>query len=219
MPTVKLLPYVEPHANDHFDQHQFNSRSLRVQARFTPQGWETTGLNFGDPNHLVRRKVARSSEWIPAFAANQTQLRHVIAQRAWHYTRSKCGRASQVPKNLIDDWKQLRALTDERLKWETSQHSNHAEWQRHVFDVQRIGGYLAFLSAIAYRSWLLGWTSTAVAESLQIMPTTVRQQVYRLRNTAVKLGYDIGRIHHSRLYEKGWQSRHVTSSKEVGAPR
>lgn|GEM_PF-2726948 len=73
-----------------FDNHQFAGRKRSVYARYTPQGWETSGLGFSDFSwyhhgsgagnmHTVRRKQRQERRLdTPSWAVNDGELCEVI---------------------------------------------------------------------------------------------------------------------------------------------
>jgi hypothetical protein len=144
--------------------------------------------------------AARQSRWVPPFALNTSQLRRVLLVRCWRYVHN------QTPVPAILNWQELnRAATAHTLEPHkilvTSPLLQKLMYARHVEAVIRAGGYLAFQSAVAYRSWRLGQDSVTVAESLGVSPQCVRANLQRLRDIGRMLGFDCGVTHHSRKNE------------------
>ena len=162
--------------------------------------------------HTVHRATFRDKRWIPAFANNDKELRHVLAQRAFSYYRAFHRRGTntfeEVPETLVADLPALTDLVNQSLKKIEANPKYFGDsdrgmpdvqlgmhWQ-HIGAVKRAGSYLALITAIAYRGWRQGWHSTDVAASLGITPWSVREHLYRLREIAGRLGYTFER-HHS----------------------
>ena len=142
------------------------------------------GYTPGTENYHAGRYKA-SVRWgcfIPPFSANDEQLKSVLLHHAWRYIN---GRAcpSEVDYTLLME---LLAASSGRMKM---------VGRKHIAAVKRAGSYLAYLTAIAYRSWRLRMTSVQIAKEMGISPTTVRQTLCRLRRDAFALNYDVGRRH------------------------
>lgn len=205
MPPVTRLPYIAPaeHSADRFDQFQFK-RPVRAISIETGLDWS----DYGGSMHIIHR--SQRNGWQPPFALNDSQLRRVIAVQCWRYVR---GGRQPMPEEFVSDRRALQWLVEKKFRTRavkgpyalgTQAWENH---QRHIDDVSRAGGYLQFISAIAYRHFRLCETSADIAYAMGIMPTTVRTHVFRLREIARQLGYEVGRTQHGyiggiRAYER-----------------
>lgn len=215
-PNVTVLPYIPPADDDtrHFDAYQLNRPVKMISA-------ETQIASSDAKACHVERRFQRHY-WIPPFANNTPQLRRVIAERVWEYScqgrgGSKKGNKKPIPAELVNDADKLRALADEHFErqWVLNRHRDRPERAEHIRAVVRAGGYLQFITAIAYRSFNLGMTSPEIAAEMGIKkPTTVRIQVCRLRDTAKSFGFELGRISKS---SKGGE-RHLKQWKKKTRP-
>jgi len=152
-----------------------------------------SNLAFADIKnmHIVRRVGGFRARWTPAFASNDKQLLHVLVQRAWQYMHST--RSGKVPSKFLDSKEELQlrlAAVFEERKREWGKPGEHGHWNHevHKATVERLG-YLELQTAVAYRSWRLGQTSTDIAANLGITPANVRTILYRICLVARKLGY------------------------------
>jgi hypothetical protein len=124
------------------------------------------GLSWNDARSMHQReKQSRDRLWIPAWTASDKLLRAVIEAKIQHHIEHMTWRAPSQPY-------QLGIIL------------------RHQAAISRAGGYPQLVAAIAYRSFRLGWTSPVIAESLGVTPTMVRQLIYRLRQTARRIGVE-----------------------------
>lgn len=196
-PEIQHLPYIPPEdSSAHFDQHQFHDAKTKIVSA-------DSEIAFSDAArmHPFKRTGWGRGLWVPPFASNTPQLRHVIAQRVWEYScqcrRNKKGEGKKpIPADLVNDVDKLRALADEHFKrqWLLNPHHDRPERADHIQHVLRAGGYLQYITAIAYRSFALHMTSPEIAQEMGIRKaTTVRIQIARLRDTARHLGYEVGR--------------------------
>ncbi len=170
----------------------------------------STRIDFGDYARMgTERHVARRhARWTPAFAANDVQLRKVIAQRLWNFIQGVgIGRndgSGHVPDELVNDWQRLCRMADEveeqRARRDISHLSTYQQQliRTHRESVKRAGGYAELQAAIAYRSWRLGQDSVAVGESLGMSPQSVRVNLQRMSEMARRLGFEVFPYHKSR---------------------
>jgi hypothetical protein len=158
-------------------------------------------LAFSDMSrcHVERRKTFRWQHWIPAFVNNQNQFRHVILSRALAWCGPHTRPGAPMP-NFSSVKKLVDKKFDERAKTfrGTPGDVQFLMFERFKAAVRQASGYLEFVTAIAYRSWLLGQDSCTVAASLAISPQCVRQQLVRLCKTALRLGYETHVGHSSK---------------------
>jgi hypothetical protein len=74
-------------------------------------------------------------------------------------------------------------------------------WQWERFTKQTVplcGGYLEYISALAYRSLVLGHESPVIAQQMEITAVNVRTQIFNLNKIATRLGFETHREHHSK---------------------
>ena len=150
--------------------------------------------------------------WTPPFALDTEKLKRVLLFRTWQYAHPGTLFPEQIDRSEIN-----RLATAKELKYGATIGDNASTIQHemaaaHRAAVKRAGGYMEFITAIAFRAWRLGNTSVQVAESLGIKPECVRVQLTRAREAAAFLGYDIGKRHHS--YRDG--RRHYTGRCTAG---
>jgi DNA-binding CsgD family transcriptional regulator len=186
-----------------FDPYQFAGRKSKpVHADVAADGeWESPGISFDDYRLMHSRNDSvprRCKGWTPPFCMNPAQLQRVLLVRAW---RVAGGRSTEVPAML--DWKIInQAATEQALKGNNigpdAPAVQHEMQEKHKAAIRRAGGYMELISAIAFRAWRLGQNSTQVGESLGMTPWNVRAHLHRMRETALELGYDVGRQHSSR---------------------
>jgi len=146
--------------------------------------------DFKSSMSIHDRKTFRNKRWIPEFALNDQELRHVLAQKAWQFVHG--GKEETVPDLLIGNMKELEFMVAEKQKrlQEFGKPGDTANWNFIVHeDIVKRFGYVGLHAAIAYRSWRLGQLSTQIAEDLRITPYNVRIILYRLCEIARKLGY------------------------------
>lgn len=126
------------------------------------------GLTWDDVRSIQQvENKPRCQRWIPDWVFSTEKLKAVIQARAQYHVRSTSWIYPTQPY-------QLKMLI------------------MHQSAIARAGSYEAMLAVIAWRSFRLGWTSTAISESLggTVTPTGVRQHVFRLRQAARKLGFE-----------------------------
>jgi hypothetical protein len=145
---------------------------------------------------LQGSRAGKTGDYIPPFAFNDEQLRHVLCSRAYRYVHH----SQPVPMTwdyvAVNEEATVMALAGHEIEAGAPE-VQHDIQDRHIAAIKRAGGYLELQAAIAWRSWREGMPSPAVAESLGVSPWMVRQALRRLRAIASKLGYEVGRRHHS----------------------
>lgn len=185
-----------------YDPWQFAARkSFPVEAHYTAGEIKSTGISFDDYSRMqTHRHSSKPAAWVPPFAMNDSQLQKVLLIRAWRYINGP--RRLPIPDPAtINREAANQAATDKALRGYTihpdapaRQHEAHA---MHQESVRRAGGYLQLLAAIAFRAWRLGMDSVAVAESLGTSPQAVRVHLWRFRDIAKDLGFEVGRAGHT----------------------
>jgi hypothetical protein len=147
-----------------FDRHQFAG----WQPSHFVKDMTDAGLAREDRENIhTERHATRLRKWIPEWAASDEKLRAVLSARI------QC-HATHFRSYL------RRGLSGSEL----------AILVRHKAAIKRAGSYEALHAAIAYRSFRLGWHSSAVAESLGVTAAMVRMNLMRMRDTARRLGFE-----------------------------
>lgn len=157
---------------------------------------QSQALNMTDELHLSNCNESRNFNFVPAFAFDDEKLRHVLRARAWRYVHQ----CKPCPANW--DYAAINSAATKKAKsgYEIDadapdiQHENH---EKHIAAINRAGGYMEIQAAIAFKSWRLGMPSPDVATDLGMSPWQVRQILRRLRAVAARLGYEVGKRHHS----------------------
>jgi hypothetical protein len=177
-------------SNLHFDRCQFEGRgAYPVNAK--------NGIAFEDYGRMhCQQRSTKPAAWVPPFAMNDAQLQKVLLIRAWKYVHG--GRkiipdiVDSLNRDEINAAATVRALRGHTIRPDAParQHEAHA---MHQESVRRAGGFLQLQAAIAFRSWRLGgMDSVAVAETLGTTPQAVRVVLWRMRDIAKLLGFDVG---------------------------
>jgi hypothetical protein len=194
-----------------FDKHQFaGRRSKAVSARYTPQGWETTGISFDNYRtmHSMRReRVQERRLETPTWATNDTELREVIlkfCERRFYLDEGhrghvpglsqegRLGRIRQIERlhakrcerQYHEHLEKYKSLPEER-KAKFSIQLRNADMQVHLYK----RGTAAMATAIVYLYYRLGYDSVTVAETLHLNSPLIRQFLARLNNAATGTYY------------------------------
>src|SRR6266404_210399 len=90
-----------------FDPHQFAGRlSKAVSARYTPEGWDSTGISFNDLQssmHVHRRQTKRERRLeTPEWAVNEKMLREAILRSCERRFYIRTRKKITEPSNLTD---------------------------------------------------------------------------------------------------------------------
>ena len=163
--------------------------------------FEAGNIDAADGARMQKQHIVQYRRfWIPPFAANTEQLKRVLLERSAQFVAHG---ATQRTLVSVVTWRELNELaTDKALRGyeiRTDVPAIHHEMQASFkASIQRAGGYLQLITAVAWRSWRLGMDSVTVGQSLGLTPCNVRVHLNRLREAARKLGYDVGQEHHSR---------------------
>jgi hypothetical protein len=188
MPVTILRP-APPREDCRFDLHQFAGRRAHAVSA-------ATQLSFGDYGHMhtEHRKTQRFGGYIPAFAKNDEQLRHVLSLMTWHYCfgRSQDAYFHLFARNLPELERQANVKFQEWLtrRQDHLSKEERRKYKRHLYVVDAAGGWLRLRATIAYLSWRLGQHSTEVASQLFMSPPGVRMVLYRMTRCARKLGFE-----------------------------
>lgn len=169
-----------------FDNHQFAGRNNYPASA-------TTGIAFSDYARMhTQTHGAKPTAFVPPFALNDKKLQRVLLHRAWKYAHGGATLPAQFDRDALNKAATARALNGYTISNDAAS-IQHEAIAMHRAAIKRAGGYLEFQAAIAFRSWRLGMDSVAVAETVRITPQAVRQALWRMRNAAKQLGFEVGR--------------------------
>jgi hypothetical protein len=173
-----------------FDQYQFEgSRAFPVSAK--------TGISYEDYRSMqTATRGATPVAWVPPFALNDKLLQKVLLLRVWRYVHSSSPMPETINREEISHAATKKALRSYAIR-KTAAPIQNEILIKHIAAVRRAGGFLQLHAAIAFRSWRLGMDSVSVAQSVGMTPQAVRQALWRMRDMAKKLGYDVGRAGHT----------------------
>ena len=167
-----------------FDRCAFDHRYRKGQYHEDMREASLTSEQIHESGHIIFAP-GRTIRWIPAFYANDAQLRAVLVQAVIGY----CFRAGRIPSNLADDLKVLTAIA---LEEQADIRSGHKAWNvtmQHLAAIQEAGSYLAFIAGISYRAWRLRWHSKDIALESGITIKSVADILCRLVMYAERLGF------------------------------
>ena len=172
----------------HFDRCQFEGHDAYPVSAKTRIAFE----DYGRMQTASRRGYA---PWVPPFAMNDAQLQKVLLTSAWRYIHGPADPPT-IDREEINQTATAKALLGYTIRPDAAaiQHQAHA---LHQEAVRRAGGYLQLLAAIAFRSWRLGMDSPSVAETVGTTPNAVRVHLWRFRDIAKRLGFEVGRVGHT----------------------
>ena len=165
---------------EHFDPYQFAGKTARPVSA-------DSGIAFSDYGRMhVQKILGVGRKWIPAWALDDGKFRRVLIARIYRY-----GSRGPLPKEPSLKTSTRIANRMERVQRNVDEKAM-PQYQRqlravHRQHIKRAGGYAEFITAIAWRSYRLGETSTAIAEALGCKPVVVRQHLRRLNNIARQL--------------------------------
>jgi hypothetical protein len=173
-----------------FDNHQFQGRkNYPVNA--------TNGISFDDYGKMhSETHGAKPTAFVPPFALNDKQLQKVLLLRAWKYMHGCGAFPEKVDRDSLNKAATKKALEGYAIGNDAPP-IYHRAAAKHRAAVKKAGGYLELQAAMAFRSWRLAMDSVAVAASLGTTPQAVRQTLWRLRDLAKYLGFDVGRAGHT----------------------
>jgi hypothetical protein len=216
--TITIIPPVEQdETSPRFDFCQFPraAKAASTDSRIAFSDYVRMGK--------ISVKATRATRWIPAFAADDAKLRHVLREAAWHYAKLGRYRGTCPPDISLDE---LKRLCDARskewtLRYETRQFSGRAtEYQtkllgRHVLTNVKNGGWLEFRTRVCWLSWRMGWEANLIAEELFTTPCGVREILWRMCNVARSLGYETFKAR-SKSYQP---EKHIKKAAKVRKPK
>lgn len=201
-------------SNLHFDHHQFERRSVPVNGK--------NGISFDDAKRMqTQSRSTKPAAWVPPFAMSDAKLQKVLLVRAWRYVHgSACRKLIPHPESINRE-EINRAATAKALRGYTIrpdapaiQHQAHA---MHQASVRLAGGFLQLMASIAFRSWRLGMDSVAVAETLGTSPQAVRASLWRFREIAKRLGFDVGPAGSTAGMKRAEMTKRERSAPRVSA--
>lgn len=172
----------------HFDNFQFENRGAYPASA-------KSCLAFSDIRTMhTEHHDGNPAAWVPPFALNDKQLQQTLLLRAWRYVHNRGIPPADLHKINADAT--AKALKGSCVAADAPAIQREMV-RKHIAAVRRAGGYMQLHAAIAFRSWRLGMSSVEVAESLGMTPYAVRVALWRLRDAAKKLGFDVGRVGHT----------------------
>ena len=191
-----------------FDRFQFEKSSRAIYARYTPQGWETSGLGFSDfarhnngaGSMRVHWRESRRQRRLdtPSWATNDAELREVLLKFCERRVLVSLKRVAAVAGltqeervNRVRQLELMRAKECEqnlialRQRWKTEPEETKPKLETQItnFDTQLRDlrrGNLALAAGVVYFYFRLGYHSVEVARELGIKPPHVRQILARL---------------------------------------
>ncbi|MGB8789312.1 MAG: hypothetical protein WCC98_16740 [Candidatus Acidiferrales bacterium] len=142
---------------------------------------------------------SKNRRFVPAFAANTAQLQAVLLHAAVKYVY----RAKPIPPGFVPDIDEIIRLAKERHAENRAWVESHPKLlqQRiyeHIICVEQAGSYVAMISAVAYRMWLLEWTAPTIAKDLGCKKELVWQITEMLAFYANELGFPTYERHSSK---------------------
>ena len=168
----------------------FNKSDSRAQV------YESARSKFMDGLHAHNHCAHENKAFIPAFAFNDEQLRLVLCHRAWRYVHHNGTPPEFWDYEAVNKMATEKALAGHDI--DDAAPDRQREMQAdHRKAVRRAGGYMELQASIAFKSWRLGMPSPEVAVACRVSPWMVRQSLRRLRGIAARLGFEVGRRHHS----------------------
>ena len=177
-----------------YDAHQF-FRPLRRKEFQGQLSWSDL-----DRFQTQLRQPARNRRWVPAWALNERQIRHVLAQRCWLFAKS--GHAGGVPAHLVNDRAALKALVDAfvakqeaNINWRKLSLVQQLMHEAHVAAVSKAGGYLELQALLVWRAYRDLDDSKTIAAALGMTNFAVRHSLCRLNSAARLLGYETQPAH------------------------
>jgi hypothetical protein len=137
------------------------------------------------------RAPSKSKQFRPAFADNTSQLQAVLLHASLKY----CFRNKPMPPDFaagLDTVVQMakQQLELERSRVDSSQALLQQRIYHHLIVVEEVGGYVAMISAIAWRAWRLEWPASLIGSELGVTKRYVHGIVNSLIRSAQQLGFE-----------------------------
>ena len=210
--------WVEPQ----YDKHAFaGKRSKAVSATKTPEGWDTTGISFGDFStmHIQRRAKCKERRLPrPDWVSDNEVIQAVVLSAAERrlYLPHDGPQDDRRARITAESERRLPALR-EKLKRALFRHHEAATSGACPDRLQRLAiqvsgadteivmlerGVVGMMVAVLYMYYNLGYTSVGVAEELGIKPPAVRMILYTLHRA------------HARLLDPDFGNRHVSADSK-----
>jgi hypothetical protein len=153
------------------------------------------GFLLSQGMHFQRRKTQRPRRWIPEWAMSDVKLRQVIARRATNWSLSSF---SAVPETFPE---LVKMCAEKLARLKAKKYTNPRRLETitsHLATMERCGGYLEFITKIAWLSLRAGYEAKIIAEQMEISAYDVRTQLLRLNETAERLGFVLHVAHHTK---------------------
>lgn len=220
---VTRLPYSGERSTLRFDVRtktpvrrvRMGEMSAFGKARISPN-------EYMNGMHVVIRATAEEMrlKYTPAFAANDELLRLVVAQEAYDYAVGSLPhivgfyRTERVPEGLLRNREALESL----CKKATEAHKSFASMtlvnMRHIMWTEAHGGYAALRNRVAYMAWREAKNATIIADELHLTSYAVRQMLFRMCETARRLGLETFKERHW-----GYEGKQLRPYQAEVAPR
>jgi hypothetical protein len=187
-----------------FERHQFAGRRAKaVSAIYRPDGWDTTGISFGDLQlsmHVQRRERVQERRlltplWVNSNEALREEVLKACEKRLYLTERNhipgqthqeRFARIRQTERVHHKRWLEVLQNLRERYRKEPEE-TRPSEIQLQNVDTQCCllkRGSVAVTVAVVHFYYRLGWDSVAVAQELHLKPPHVRQILARLLHSA-----------------------------------
>jgi hypothetical protein len=203
---VTRLPYAGEPRHLKYNPPGYGKRPIRVGKH------KLSFEDFQNGMHITSRATAYEMRlfYAPLFSANDEQLRLVIAQQAYDYVRAglesiaEFYKTEKVPNGFVLNREALENLakkaTEAKKKVDPrAQKINHYS---HIMWCEPHGGHVALRATIADRAWREAKDSHTIANELGMSWEAVRTILYRLCNTARRLGLETFPRHHTAFKDR-----------------
>lgn len=175
----------------HFDRYQFDGRPRKIRSM---DGSPVEYL-VNSRMHFQKRTAQRAQRWIPEWAMSDKNLRQVIARRATNWSLGPNGTVPETFPEIIKMCQEKLA----RLKAKKYTNPRRLEtFTKHMDSITRCGGYLEFITKIAWLSLRAGYEAPVIADQMEISERNVRTQVLRLNESAERLGFILHVANHTK---------------------
>jgi hypothetical protein len=202
--TVTRLPYKGERKYLKFDNRSYQRSRKRTLSRILADG-ELAYVDFTRGMHMQLRCTASELRlmYTPAFAANDEQVRLVLAQKCYSYAAACLPGIAigRVPDELVNDREKLEALTKRAVEAQRKFNNSSDGHEVHLDWMDRNGGYVQLRSMVQHRAWRLFQDCVTIARDLGLTPSGVRQILHRLVISGRRLGLETFPPHHSYRIE------------------
>jgi hypothetical protein len=189
-----------------FERHQFAGRRAKVvSAVYRPDGWDTTGISFGDLQvsmHVMRRERVQERRlptppWVNNNEALREEVLKACEKRIYLTTRNvhlvggthqeRYATIKQHERMRLKRW--LEILRKLRARYKTEPEATKPGLEIQIQNVDTFccmlkRGSVEVTIAVVHFYYRLGWNSVAVAQELNLKPPHVRQILARLLHSA-----------------------------------